>query len=292
MDRARATAPTSPTSAASAGGGRRRRDDLRAALAARLAAVPALRQTEREARVWGQMWRGSVIIGIVTPLLFLGAMGLGLGGLVDQNQTDVGGVDYLAFVAPGILAAAALQSASGASLWPIMGGLKWAKTFHAAAATPLDPGDVYSGYLVWLGVRLTMDATAFVVVASLLGAVVSPWGVLAVPAAAAGGLAFAAPLVAFAARQETDVPFGVIMRVVVLPLFLFSGTFFPLDRLPAGLRPVAWATPLWHSVELCRGATTGTLGPLAGLGHAAFLLACIAVGWRWGVRTFRQRLAP
>lgn len=254
-----------------------------------LAAFPLLRQTEREARVWSQLWTGSVLIGIVSPLFFLGAMGLGLGGLIDERG-DVDGLDYLVFVAPGILAAASLQSAAGASLWPVMGGIKWSKSFHAAVSTPLEPGDVYGGYILWVGARLAMDAVAFVCVAALLGAVQSPWGVLAVPAAVAGGLALAAPLAAFSSRQDSDVPFGVIMRVVVMPMFLFSGTFFPLDQLPAGLRPVAWLTPLWHSVELCRGATTGSLGLLEGLGHVAFLAACIAVGAWWGVRSFTDRL--
>lgn len=268
-----------------------RRPPAAAGLVTRIAALPLLRQTEREARVWSQLWRGSVIAGIVTPLLFLGAMGLGLGGLVDERG-DVEGLDYLVFVAPGILAAAAVQSAAGASLWPVMSGIKWSKTFHAAAATPLAPGDVYAGYLLWVGARLAMDAVAFLVVAALLGAVPSPWGVLAVPATAAGGLAIAAPLTAFAARQDSDVPFGVIMRILVMPMFLFSGTFFPLDRLPSGLRPVAWATPLWHAVELCRGATTGSLGLASGIAHAAFLVACIGLGGWWGVRSFTRRLAP
>jgi lipooligosaccharide transport system permease protein len=262
----------------------------RQAIWARLSArFPLLRQTEREARVWAQLWTSSVIGGIVNPLLFLGAMGLGLGNLVDARG-QVEGLDYLVFVAPGIMAAAALQSGAGASLWPVMSGMKWAKSFHAAVVTPLTPGDVFGGYLLWQGGRLAMDATAFLIVAALFGAVPSFWGVLAIPAAVAGGLALAAPLTAFSARQDSDVPFGVIMRIVVMPLFLFSGTFFPIDQLPSGLRPVAWLTPLWHAVELCRGATTGQLDLLPGLGHTAFLAACIAVGAALGVRSFTSRL--
>lgn len=264
-------------------------DTLTVRIARVVARFPLLRQTEREARVWAQLWTSSVIGGVVNPLLFLGAMGLGLGNLVDaRGQVD--GFDYLVFVAPGIMAAAALQSGAGASLWPVMSGMKWSKSFHAAVVTPLAPGDVYGGYLLWQGVRLAMDATAFLLVAALFGAVPSAWGILAIPAAVAGGLALAAPLIAFAARQDSDVPFGVIMRLVVMPLFLFSGTFFPVDQLPSGLQPVAWLTPLWHAVELCRAATTGRLDLLPGLGHAGFLLAFIAVGAALGVRSFRSRL--
>lgn len=254
-------------------------------------AVPLLRVAEREARVWARFWHTAMLTGVLMPLLFLGAMGLGLGGLVDDNQGTVEGVSYLVFVAPGILAATALQAASGDSLWPVMAGVKWVRTFHAAAATPLSPGQVYGGYIAWIGARMLLNAALFVVIAALLGAVPSPWGVLAVPAAALGGLAFAAPLTAYSAGQDSDLSFPVIMRIAVMPMFLFSGTFFPVDQLPDWLEPLARVTPLWHAVELCRGATTGSLSLAAAAGHTAFLSAVAAVGCWWGVRTFRRKLA-
>ncbi len=256
------------------------------------AAVPMLRVAEREARVWRRFWRTSALTGVLMPLLFLGAMGIGLGGLVDDNRGSVAGVDYLVFVAPGILAATAMQGAAGQSLWPVMAGIKWVRSFHAAAATPLAPRDVFGGWVLWIGARQAMNATAFVVVAALLGAVPSPWGVLAVPAAVLTGLALGAPLTAYSAGQDSDLPFPIIMRVAVMPMFLFSGTFFPLDQLPDWLEPVAWISPLWHGVELCRGATTGSIGLAAAGGHVTFLAACIAAGCWWGVRTFTSKLAP
>jgi lipooligosaccharide transport system permease protein len=255
------------------------------------AALPMLRVAEREARVWRRFWRSSALTLVLMPLMFLGAMGLGLGGLVDENTGSVGGVDYLAFVAPGILAASAMQGAAGQSLWPVMGGMKWIRTFHGAAATPLRPGDVFGGWVLWIGAREAMNASIFVAVAALLGAVTSPWGVLAVPAAALTGLAFAAPISAYSAVQDSDLGFPVIMRVGILPLFLFSGTFFPVDQLPEWLQPIAWVSPLWHGVELCRGATTGSL-TVGAAGHVAYLAACIAVGCWFGVRNFASRLAP
>jgi len=250
-----------------------------------------LRVTEREARVWARFWHTSILTGVFVPLLFLGALGLGLGGLIDDNRGTVEGVEYLVFVAPGILAATALQSAAGDSLWPVMASMKWVRTYHAAAATPLTPGQVYGGYVTWIAARLALNATLFVAVAALLGAVTSPWGVLAVPAAALGGLAFGAPLTAYSAGQDSDLSFPIIMRIAVMPMFLFSGTFFPVEQLPDWLEPLAWVTPLWHGVELCRGATTGSLSPAAAAGHTAFLAAVVALGWWWGVRTFRARLA-
>lgn len=250
-----------------------------------------LRVAEREARVWARYWRTTLLSGTLMPLMFLGAMGVGLGGLIDDNQGTVEGVDYLAFVAPGILAATALQGAAGNSLWPVMGGMKWMRTFHAAAASPVSPGQVYAGYVAWGVARMVLNASLFVAIAALLGGVPSAWGVLAVPAAALGGLAFAAPLTAYSAGAESDVTFPIVMRIAVMPMFLFSGTFFPIDQLPDWLEPLAWVSPLWHAVELCRGATTGSVSLGPALGHLLFLVAVTALGARWGVRTFRSKLA-
>jgi len=263
------------------------------ALPARLVdALPMLRVAEREARVFSTVLHTLVLTGVLMPLLFLGAMGIGLGGLVDENQGTVDGVEYLVFVAPGILAATAFQGAAGESLWRVMAGIKWVKSFHAAAATPLSPGQVYAGYQTWIVARTLVNSALFVAVAAVLGAVPSAWGVLAVPAAALGGLALAAPLTAYSAGRDSDMSFTLVMRIAVVPMFLFSGTFFPIDQLPDGLEPLARITPLWHAVELCRGATTGSLSLAAAAAHTAFLLACVAAGCWWGVVTFRRKLAP
>ena len=131
----------------------------------------------------------------------------------------------------------------------------------------MTPADVYRGNLLWIALRFTVAATAFLIVATLLGAILSPWGVLAIPAAVFGALALTAPLTAYVATQEDDHKFPLIMRFLTLPMFLFSATFFPLSQLPALLQPIAWILPLYHSVSLCRDATTGTLaagGWLAG----------------------------
>src|SRR5205807_7964236 len=124
-------------------------------------------------------------------------------------------------------------------------------------ATPVTAADVYQGYVTWVAIRAAAAAAAFVAVAALLGGVMSAWAVLAVPAATLCAVAFVAPLAAFAATQTTDIAFGVVMRLVIMPLFLFSGTFFPVKQLPSYLRPVARFSPLWHAVELCRAANTG-----------------------------------
>jgi lipooligosaccharide transport system permease protein len=257
-------------------------------------AVPgAVRVVERELRIYRRLWRGNVFSTFIGPSLFLGAMGLGLGGLIASNNTTIDGLDYLDFVAPGLMAATGLQLAAAESMWPVMAGTKWMRFYHAMVASPLRAIDLYLGHLGWMSVRLAMSGAAFLIVAAVLGALVSPFAVLALPAAILTGLAFAAPLTAFAATQETDANFALVMRFVVLPLFLFSGTFFPITQLPTWLQVVAWISPLWHGVVLCRSATTGQLpdGGMAAIAlHVAILCGFIAVGIAWGSKTFARKL--
>jgi lipooligosaccharide transport system permease protein len=252
----------------------------------------ALRVVEREARIYRRLWKSSVFTYFVGPAMYLAAMGLGLGGLIEANGGFTGDVSYLQFVAPGLLAATVMQTAAADALWPIMGGLKWMRSFHAMAATPLNPGQIIGGQLTWCSIRVALSATIFLAVAAVLGAIASPLAVLAVPAAVLTGLAFSAPISAFSATQETDARFPLVMRFIILPLFLFSGTFFPLSDLPEWLQTLAWISPLWHGVELCRAATTGHVTSWAAMaGHVAVLLAYSAVGLWCGARAFRTRLA-
>ena len=257
--------------------------------------APAFRFVEREAAIYRRLWRGTVFSQFVGPALYLLAMGVGLGGMVSAAGRTVDGLSYLVFVAPGLMAATVLQNATGESLWPVLSGFKWQRFYEGMAASPMSPADVYTGNICWIALRFGVSALAFLIVAAVLGAVPSAWGVLAVPAAVLGAIALAAPLVAWVATNEDDHNFPIIMRFLTLPMFLFSGTFFPLSQLPALLRPLAWVLPLWHSVELCRDATTGVLAPggwaMVGL-HLAVLCTYVAVGWWFGVRTFARRLAP
>jgi lipooligosaccharide transport system permease protein len=247
---------------------------------------------EREAMVFRRLWRGSVFSSFVTPVLFLAAMGVGVGGLVKEHTGAVGGVSYLQFVAPGLMAASAMQVAAGQSMWTVLAGAKWTRFFHGVVATPVTAAELYGGFVSWIAARTAIQGSAFGLAAVAFGGVPSLWGVLAVPAVVLGALAFAAPLTAFAATQETDVAFAVVFRIIVMPLFLFSGTFFPVHQLPHWLRPASWFSPLWHAVELARGATTGSLGLGAALAHVSILLAFIGVGAWWGTRTFVRRLTP
>jgi lipooligosaccharide transport system permease protein len=255
-----------------------------------MATPPVVRVVEREFRVWARLWRGAVFSTFVSPVLFLAAMGLGLGGLVDAHTGKVAGLSYLDFVAPGLLVASAMQIAANEAMWPVLGGVKWVKNFHATVATSITPGELVFGYVLFVTLRAVLGAVAFLIVAALLGAVPSGWAVLAIPAAALCAAAFAAPLAALSVGVETDLVFPVIFRVGVMPLFLFSGTFFPISQLPGWLRPFAAASPLWHGVELARHASVGSLHLGADVVHVLVLVACIGAGLLWGRRRFAQRL--
>ena len=256
--------------------------------------LPALRQCEHELMVYRRIWRSSLATSVLTPVLFLAAMGLGVGQSIDRGRgaAALGGVSYVAFLAPGMLASGAMQVAAFESLWPVYDGFDFKRFFHAAAATPLRPFDILLGWLIWMTVRLLLAAVAFLGVATAFGTVRSPLAVLAVPVTALTGLAFAAPLTAFAATRTREYSFPLILRFGIVPLFLFSGAFFPLSQLPAVVRPVAWATPLWHGVEVCRSLMLGTVDPLPALLHVAVLVGFAGGGLAWGARTFPRRLTP
>ena len=236
-------------------------------------------------------WRGSIYSSVLNPVLYLGAMGLGLGTLVDKHgSSSLGGVSYLAFLAPGLLAAAAMQTALGESTYPVLASVKWLKTYQAAAATPLRPADLFRGHLLFTTMRLAMNSAIFLAIMAAFGAVRSSWVVAALPVAVLTGLAFAAPIDAFAVTREKDQGFAMLFRFGMIPMFLFSGTFFPVSQLPAWIRPVAYVTPLWHGVALCRALSLGTTGLWAALGHVAYLAAITVIGLAAGVWTYRRRL--
>ncbi len=249
----------------------------------------------RQLRFWltdyRRTWRGSIISSLLNPLLYLGAMGLGLGKLIDAHGTSsLGGVSYLAFLTPGLLAATGLLTAMGESTFPVFGSVKWNKTYQAAAASPLRPADIFHGHLLFVTLRLAMNCGVFLAVAAALGGVRSAWAVAAVPVAMLTGLAFGAPLEAWAVTRTKETSFSMIYRFGMVPLFLFSGPFFPISQLPGWLRPAAYVSPLWHGVALCRSLSLGIASPAGAAVHLAFLAAVTAAGVAAGNRAYRRRL--
>ncbi len=265
--------------------------------------APAVRVLEHELLVYRRAWRGSLFSSFLSPVLFLTAMGVGLGSLVDANAAAGGGsssagasaaalagVSYLAFLAPGLLASTAMQTAAGEATFPVMAGIVWIKSFHGMIATPIRPSDIVIGKLTYIGLRLLLVLGVFYLVTLLFGAVTGPESILAVPAALLTGLAFAAPIAAYSATQKDANGFNALFRFGVIPLFLFSGTFFPISQLPQVLQVIAVLTPLWHGVDLCRSLALGTAEPLPTAIHVAYLGTMAAAGVAAAFVAFQRRL--
>ena len=253
--------------------------------------IRALRIVQRNALVYRRTWRGSLFFSFLQPTLFLVAMGLSLGGLIDRGGASLpGGVPFLQFLAPGLLAAACMQTAGFESSYPISGKMTWQRNYEAINTTPIRIVDLVVGELVWVAVRLSTVAIAFAAVMAGFGVRLPPSAWLAVPAAVLTGLAFSAPIIAFAGTLKGGNDFNALFRFVLTPLFLFSGVFFPVARLPRVLQLVAWWTPLFHGVALVRGLTLSTVEPGDGLIHVAYLMGLMTLGGVAAVRTFDRRL--
>ncbi len=251
------------------------------------------RQADYWATVYRRTWRGSVISSFLMPLLYVVAMGVLLGGFVDRSGTSgLGGAPtYLAFVGPGLLAAHSMQTAVGEVTYPVMGMVKWNKTYHGMIATPLSVADVVAAHFGFVLFRIASSCAVFVLVLAAFGVFTSVPGALgAFAVQLLLGLAFTTPVYGFSAGLKSEAGFAVIYRLLIMPLFLFSGAFFPITNLSPVLQWVALATPLWHGVDLTRMFTLGRVDwSLAGL-HVVYLAVLSAVGWWWAVRRLTSRL--
>ena len=241
--------------------------------------------------VWQRRtFRGTVVTSLLGPLFYLTAMGLGLGALVDKQHTLPGGGSFLVFVAPGVLAATAMQTAFADATYPVLGSVKWVGNYWAAISTPQRPADVMRGHALFILLRITMITGIFLGVMAAFGAIPAWTGLLAWPAAVLTGMAFALPIMAYVITLRSEPTLANLFRFVMTPLFLFSGTFFPWHQLPTWAYPIAYATPLWHGTELCRALTTGTATWGTAAVHVAYLAALALLGLLVGQVTYRRRL--
>lgn len=245
---------------------------------------------EGHLRRYRHTWKGTAVSSFVTPALFLTAMGLGLGSLVDRGPGGDLQIPYLTFLATGLLAAGAMQTAAGDSTWPVMGALKWERTYHAALATPLVTRHLLLGHLLWVVLRVASVSVAFVIVARLFGAMPLWGGLLAVTWVVLTGLAFAAPILAWIVRLENHTALAAMFRFGIMPMFLFSGTFFPVSQLPGWAQPVVVAIPLWHGAELVRMTALGLTPALSPTVHVAVLAGLTVVGALLAHRGYESRL--
>jgi lipooligosaccharide transport system permease protein len=232
-------------------------------------------------------WRSSALSSFVLPLLTMLGFGVGVGAYVEGG---VQGVPYLDWMVPGLIASTALQVAMGDSSWPVFGNFEWMKVYFGQAAAPLRVADILDGHLAFVVFRTLVSTGAFLAVAAAFGTLHSVWALATLPVAALVGLAVATPTFAYAASVSSDSYLAILFRLGIVPMSLFSGVFFPVESLPAALRALAYASPLWHGVDLSRAATLGVAPEWSATGHVLYLAAWAAGGWWLAYRRFRRRL--
>ncbi|ETK34216.1 ABC transporter permease [Microbispora corallina] len=258
---------------------------------ARAFSAPAFRELGYWLFRYRRTWRGSIVISVGNPLLFLTALGLGLGKLVDHgNSAYLQGHSYLTFILPGILIAGVMQTAFLEASGPVMQGALPRGSYRAAASTPLEPAGILYGHLMYWTLRAAQNAVLFTCVSMLFGTVDPARAPLLVLVAILVAVAFASPAAAWAVTVTRPSQINAMFRFVVLPLYMFSGTFFPIEQLPDWLRRLAWLTPLWHGVDLGRTVALGTATTSGVLVHLAYLAVMVAAGLYVARRTYRRRL--
>ncbi len=240
-------------------------------------------------------WRATAVSSVLQPLLFLLAFGVGFGSLIEgtgraAEATD--GADYLVWLAPALLAVSAVQSAAFESTYPVLSGFKWQRVYHAMVAGPISPAQVAAAHLSWVSLKLAGSGAIYIAVIAAFGGVRSPGIVVSLLAAVLTGAAVASLITAFSATLTNEgAAFATLFRFVVIPMTLFSGTFFPVDRLPSWVQPAVWVSPLWHGTELARAAALDRWDPLPAWGHLGYLLVLLAVGAWLAMRLFDRRLS-
>ena len=267
--------------------------------------VPPPAEMARRARRWGwwyhveywlitaKAWAQSILVyAIAEPLLYLVALGVGLGTLVDAGAGGVDGVEYLTFVAPALLVSTIVMSAAGEFTYPVMAGFKWERLYHGPHATPVTPRQIAEGQFAGVMLRFVAQAAIFLGIMWAFGAISSPWAWLCVPIAVLAAGTFGAPLLAYAASLESEgYQFAMVQRFIVMPMFLFAGTFFELSSMPWFLQPIGWISPIWHGTELARWAAySSDLSWARAALHVGFLAALALIGLLVARRIFERRL--
>ena len=250
----------------------------------------AQRIVKRNLLVYWRTRTSSLFLSVLLPVMFLSAMGLGLGSLVQERQA-FGGVPYVAFFATGMLAASCMQTGAFSATYPIMNKIVWQRNYDAMLATPLTVRDIFLGELAWIGVMLVQLSVPFFAVMGLFGVFRSGLSLLAIPVVVLLGLSCASAVFAYTAVLQTDEAYTWLFRFVVTPLFLLSGTFFPVDELPVWAQVAAHLTPLFHGIELVRQLTIYEVQPSA-LWHLSYLISMLALATFVGIRNLQTRLLP
>ncbi len=249
------------------------------------------RQVDYWATLYKRTWKSSVIWSFIAPLFYVVAMGVLLGGFI-EGDPDVleGATSYFDFVVPGLIAAHAMQTAVSETTYPVMGMIKWQRIYDSMLATPLGCRDLVAAHLTFVLFRLVTTCGVFMLVLTPFGVFETWWGpVLAFLSQVLVGMTFAALVYGWSARLRSEAGFGVLFRLGVFPLFLFSGAFFPISSL-GWMEQLAQATPLWHGVDLTRMLTLGEVDWSMAAVHVVYLVVLSLAGWFWAVRRLTARM--
>jgi Nod factor-specific ABC transporter NodJ protein len=236
-------------------------------------------------------WRGSIVISVINPLFFMLALGMGLGRLIDARPNSLlAGHSYAQFIVPGLLIAAVMQIGFLEAAGPVYQSTRPAGSYRSATMTPMRPADIFHGHLLYWALRAAQNAILFTLVCACFGAVDLVHAAMLVPVAVLVAVAFAAWAAAWAVTVGRPAQLNMVFRFVILPLYMFSGTFFPIEQLPAWLQPVAWLTPLWHGVALARDVALDSATLPGTLVHLTYLAAMTVAGVALARRNYRRQL--
>lgn len=248
-----------------------------------------------EARFINMRKFGAIIVAysVMNPLLYLLAIGAGVGTLINRSSGGIDGVPYLVFLAPALLANAAIQGSMDETIFPTLSGFLWNKTFFGMNSTPLGGRQIALGVYWAAMLRNIFTVVCYYLVMAAFGVLKAPHAWLAIPAGILAGAAFGAVMLAFAANvKNEDHFFTFVGRFIIQPMFFLSGTFFPLESIPIYVRWVGWISPLWHATDLGRFLTYGHSIPIwLVIVHILFLSAMILIGLTIAFRGFERRLA-
>lgn len=242
----------------------------------------AFRVWQRHFTVYGKIYKSSLTLNFMEPVLYLTAMGIGLGALVKE----VDGMPYINFIAPGIIAYSAMFSAAFECTYGTYIRMTHQKTFDAILATPVNLEDLVAGEVMWAATKSLIYGVIITVVISLFGLVESPMIVLAVPMFFVFGIIIAEIAVMYTALVPTIDYFNYFFTLFMTPMFLFSGIFFPLDRLPPLVEKIAFFTPLYHIVNITRSLSQGNMAPW----DFVWLIAVAAILAPYPFKLMRRRL--
>jgi lipooligosaccharide transport system permease protein len=244
----------------------------------------AFRVWQRHAKVYTKLYLSSIALNFVEPVLYLAALGLGLGAYVKE----INGVPYINFIAPGIIASSAMFAATYECSYGTYVRMTYQKTFDAILATPVNVNDLIAGEMLWGATKSMLYGTIIMIVISVFGLVASPFLLLVIPLLFLAGLIFAEISLIFTAVVPGIDSFNYFYTLFMTPMFLFSGIFFPIENLPAVVGKIAFFTPLYHLVNICRAFSSGT--PAAALWDVAWTIAVVILLAPYSFRLLRRRL--